>query len=390
MFTPQEKRVIYGITFAVAVRMLGLFLLLPVLSPYVKNLPGSSPILTGFAVGIYGLVQALLQIPFGYLSDKLGRKPVITMGFLFYIVGSILGGIAGNIYHMIVARAVQGAGAISSSAVALSADLIREEVRTRAFAFIGSSIGIVFAVSIIIAPPLAGKFGVPFIFFLTAFLSLLSLLYILIFIPEPSRRKNENLSILKASSEILKNRYILFINFSVSLLHCFMVLLFTLIPIFFIEIHNFPKVQHWKVYLPVFLISMAVMVPAIIFAEKRKKLKEVIIAGIIFILFGIILSYFYTGFYTLIASLLLFFIGFHFLEPTLPSLLTRIAGEDKRGLAVGFYNTFQFGGAFAGGILGGLALKYGYVYVLILSLFLLISWLLLAFRHTPSASELKR
>ena len=171
MFTPQEKKTLAGITFAVVARMLGLFLLLPVLAPYVKNLEGSTPILTGMAVGIYGLTQAVLQIPFGYLSDKFGRKPVITAGFLAYILGSVMGGLATNVWSMIVARLIQGGGAISSAAVSLAADLIREEVRTRAFAHIGASVGMVFALSITVAPILAGKFGVPFIFYMTAFLS---------------------------------------------------------------------------------------------------------------------------------------------------------------------------------------------------------------------------
>jgi MFS family permease len=159
--TKEEKRVIFGISFAVAVRMLGLFLLLPVLSPYLKTLDGATPFLIGLAIGVYGFSQAFLQIPFGYLSDKLGRKPVIIFGMATYILGSLMGGMAKGIWFMILARFIQGFGAVSSAMTALSADLTREEVRTRAFAFIGASISLVFTLSIVFAPIVAGTLGVP-------------------------------------------------------------------------------------------------------------------------------------------------------------------------------------------------------------------------------------
>ncbi len=371
MLTPSERKVIYGITFAVVVRMLGLFLLLPVIAPYVRKLEGSTPMLTGLAVGAYGLTQALLQIPFGYLSDKIGRKPVIVGGFLAYIFGSLMGAFAGNIWFMILARFVQGAGAISSSAVALAADLIREEVRTRAFAQIGASIGLTFALSLVIAPYLGGTFGVPFIFLATAFLSFLAMLYIAFFIKEPVKKEQNT----KGSfGEILKNKKILSINLSVALLHALLVALFTFVPVNLVENFSFPKQEHWKIYLPIILISIALMVPSTILAEKRGKIKEVMFLGVLLV--GLSFPFLIIqDLKSIFLCLLLYFIGFHFLEPVLPSLLTKLAGENLRGFAVGVYNTSQFSGAFLGGLIGGLALKKGVWFLSVVGTGLSLVWL---------------
>ncbi|RUM28582.1 MAG: MFS transporter [Aquifex sp.] len=376
MLTKEEKKVVAGITFVVVARFLGLFLLLPVLAPYVKKMQGSTPLLTGLAVGIYGLTQALLQIPFGYLSDRYSRKGVITFGLLIYALGSFLGGIAQNIWAMIFARFLQGAGAISSAAIALSADLIREEVRTVAFAHIGAAIGMTFAFSIIAAPFLAGTFGVPFIFFITGTLSLLALLYLWFFIHEPKKHEKEIEPFLKLLPEILKDKNQVAVDLSIGILHLFLVSIFTVIPIELIERFNLPKPEHWKIYLPVILISLAIMVPAIIMAEKRGKIKQVFLSGITLIFLGFLSHLVLQNFWGAVILLLFFFIGFHLLEPILPSMLTKFAGEEKRGIAVGVYNTVQFVGAFIGGIIGGIFLKVGASYMLITNLVLSILWLL--------------
>ncbi|GAB6066621.1 MFS transporter [Aquifex pyrophilus] len=374
MLTKEEKKVVAGITFVVVARFLGLFLLLPVLAPYVKKLSGSTPLLTGLAVGIYGLTQALLQIPFGYLSDKYSRKGVITVGLLIYALGSFLGGVAQNIWTMLIARFLQGAGAISSAAIALSADLIREEVRTVAFAHIGAAIGMTFAFSIVAAPVLAGKFGVPFIFFLTGALSLLALLYLLLFIHEPKRHEKEIEPFLKLLPQILTDKNQMAVDLSIGILHLILVSIFTVIPIELIENYNIPKPEHWKIYLPVILISLAIMVPAIIFAEKRGKIKPVYLSGILLISLGFLIHILLKNIYGVFLMLLLFFIGFHLLEPILPSLLTKFAGPEKRGIAVGVYNTIQFMGAFLGGILGGIFLKLGKDYLLITDFLISLLW----------------
>ncbi len=379
MFTPQEKKTLAGITFAVVARMLGLFLLLPVLAPYARGLEGSTPVLTGVAVGIYGLTQALLQIPFGYLSDRYGRKPVITFGFLAYIIGSVLGGLAWNIWSMILARLIQGAGAISSAAVSLAADLIREEVRTRAFAHIGASVGMVFALSITVAPVIAGKLGVPFIFYLTAFLSTVAMLYILFFIPEPKKHQEETGPLLKGMRRILRDRNQMMLDLSVGVLHAFLVSIFTVIPIELIDRYRFPKPEHWKIYLPVILLSVAIMVPSTILAEKKGKIKGVFLTGVVLISLGFLSHLILGGFWGVVLLLTLYFIGFHLLEPVMPSLLTKLSPKDTRGMSVGVYNTFQFVGAFAGGAVGGLFLKLGTTYMLLTNFSLSLIWLFLVY-----------
>ncbi len=385
MFTPEEKKTLAGITFAVVARMLGLFLLLPVLAPYVKNLEGSTPVLTGLAVGIYGLTQAILQIPFGYLSDRFGRKPVITAGFLAYVGGSLLGATASNIWWMIGARLIQGSGAISSAAVSLAADLIREEVRTRAFAHIGASVGLVFAFSITVAPVIAGKFGVPFIFYLTAFLSFVAMLYIVLFIKEPKNHHKEIEPSLKNIGMVVKDRGIVLLNFSVGILHAFLVSIFTVIPIELIDKYNIPKPEHWKIYLPIILLSVALMVPSTILAEKKGKIREVFLLGIVLISLGFVSHMVFQGLWGVIALLLLYFVGFHFLEPIMPSLLTKLSHKDTRGISVGVYNTTQFVGAFVGGALGGLFLKLGVAYMLASNFILSLLWLLSAYVFLPGA-----
>jgi len=372
--TKEEKRVILGISFAVAVRMLGLFLLLPVLSPYLKTLEGATPFLIGLAIGVYGFSQAFLQIPFGYLSDKLGRKPVIIFGMATYILGSLMGGMAKNIWFMVLARSIQGFGAVSSAMTALSADLTREEVRTRAFAFIGASISLVFTLSIVFAPIVAGTLGVPFIFYLTALLSLLATLYIALFIPEPKNHHREIEPTLRNFSLVLKDKNQAFLNLSIALLHAFLVVVFTVVPYQLVYEYQFPKLQHWKVYLPALLLSLAFMVSSIVYAEKRKKFREVFLLGVLLIALGFLLSLLKNSFVALVLLVFFFLLGFHLLEPIIPSLLTRLTHRDIRGLSLGFFNTTQFVGAFLGGLWGGFVLKHGPIYMTTLGFLFSLLW----------------
>ncbi|MFN3813072.1 MAG: MFS transporter [Aquificaceae bacterium] len=391
-FTKEEIKAVLGITFAVAVRMLGLFLLLPVLSPYLKMLQSSTPQLIGLAIGIYGFAQAFLQIPFGYLSDRYGRKPIIIFGMLTYVIGSLMGGVASNIWSMILARFVQGFGAVSSAMIALAADITREEVRTRAFAHIGASIGLVFALSITLAPAIAGRMGVSFLFFLTAFLSLVATLYLAFFIPEPKVHASDReiKPSIKNFSMILTDRNQLMLNFSIAILHAFLVSIFTVLPYEFVYSYGFPKVEHWKVYLPAVVVSLVFMVPSTIVAEKRGKFKEVMLLGILFILMGFLLHDIIKGLWGGVTLIFLFFIGFNFLEPIIPSLLTKLTHKDIRGLSLGFFNSNQFFGAFLGGIWGGYSLKHGINYLLISSIFVCLIWGVLTYSWLSSVSVRER
>ncbi|MCS6957119.1 MAG: MFS transporter [Aquificaceae bacterium] len=380
-FTPQERSVILSVIFAVAVRMLGLFLLLPVLSPYLKTLEGATPQLIGFAIGIYGLAQAMLQIPFGYLSDKYGRKPIIFVGMLSYAVGSLMGGIAGSIWSMIFARFVQGFGAVSSAMIALSADLTREEVRTRAFAKIGASIGLTFALSLTVAPVLAGSLGVPFLFFLTAFLSLLATAILMLQVPEPkdrSRDREINPSLSKVFT-LLGDKNQLFLNFSIGLLHAYMVVIFTLVPYELVYSYNLPKLQHWKIYMPAVVLSLIFMMPAILLAEKKNKFREAFLLGVSLVGLSFFVLHAFKNFWGIALMVFLFFLGFNFLEALIPSLLTKLTHRDLRGLSLGIFNTTQFLGAFLGGIWGGYALKHGHELMTLLAIGLAVFWFLASF-----------
>ena len=378
-FSPSERRVILGISFISVTRMLGLFLLLPVLAPYAKGLEGSSPFLVGMAVGIYGLAQAIFQIPFGHLSDKHGRKLLISIGLIIYALGSFMGGLANNIFFLIIARLIQGAGAISSTAVALAADLTKEETRTKAFAFIGSSIGLTFGLSLTLSPLIGGRLGVPFLFFLTAVLSILSLIYLIFKIPEPKKHESEIEPSLKNIKILLKNKNLLLLYLSTFLERIILVGMFIIVPIELIERFHIQKADHWKIYLPAILISIAIMVPLTIFAEKRKKLKEVTILGILVFSFSSLIYLYEKSSTSLILTTFIFLIGFHILEPILPSLLSRFSPQSIRGLSTGVFNTTQFVGAFTGSMMGGLALKYGVNTLLILNISIGAIWFSLVF-----------
>ncbi len=357
-FTKEEKKSVLGITFAIAVRMLGLFLLLPVLSPYAKSLPGSTPMLVGLAFGTYGFAQAFLQIPFGYLSDKYGRKPIITIGMLTYVLGSFWAGFAHTAIELVLARFVQGFGAVSSALSSLAADLTREEVRTQAFAHIGAAIGMVFAFSIVVAPIMAHYIGVPMMFYITGILSFIAMVYILLFIKEPKvhAKDREIHPSLKNILTLMKDKNQIMLNTSVTIAHYFLVSVFTVVPIYFIE-HNFPKSHHWIVYLPTVFVALVIMVPATIIAERKAKMKEVFLSAIFMLILGFLSFLLFRGIIAGVLLILFFFIGFFLLEPIMPSLLTKLTHKDLRGLSMGFYNMNQFVGAFLGGVFGGIFLK---------------------------------
>ncbi|MCX8060660.1 MAG: MFS transporter [Aquificaceae bacterium] len=264
--------------------------------------------------------------------------------------------------------------------IALSADLTREEVRTRAFAQVGASIGLTFALSLVLAPLLAGAFGVPFLFFLTAFLSLLATYVLMTQVPEPVENSRDreiepsltNLALLLRSSDQL------FLNFSVGFLHACMVVLFTVVPYELVYSYHMPKLTHWKIYLPAILLALAVMVPAILLAEKKGKLREVFLSGVFLVGLSFLSFELVRSFWGLVFMVFLFFLGFNLLEALIPSLLTKLTHRDLRGLSLGLFNTVQFLGAFAGGLWGGLALKQGSHLMTLTATALCFFWLLVS------------
>jgi MFS family permease len=355
--TPTERRAALSLAAIFSTRMLGLFMILPVFALYAERLQGSSHALFGVAIGIYGLTQAVLGIPFGMLSDRFGRKPIITLGLLIFAGGSVVAALSGSIYGVILGRSLQGAGAIAAAVMALAADLTREEHRLKAMATIGASIGLSFTVALVLGPIVDHWLGgVPGIFWLTALLALLAIAVLYLWVPTPAatRVHHDAEAVAGDFGPVLRDTQLLRLNFGVFSLHLLLTSTFVVVPLALRDNAHLPSGQHWIIYLVVMLIALAVMVPFVIVAEKRRKLKQVFVGAIgILVLAELVFMAEYQHLAGLIGGLLLFFTAFNLLEATLPSLIAKMAPPDKKGTAMGVYSSSQFLGAFCGGALGG-------------------------------------
>jgi len=355
----EERRTGASLASIFALRMLGLFLILPVFAVYAKGLPGGdNRALIGLALGAYGLTQAFFQIPFGIASDLWGRKRVIVIGLLLFALGSFVAAWAPDLHWIIVGRVIQGAGAISAAVTALAADLTREEHRTKVMAMIGSSIGLVFALSLVGAPVLYGWLGMAGLFVLTGGLALAAIVLLLKVVPAaPPAHGHVKLPLRR----VLTDGALLRLNFGIFTLHLMQMAMFVVLPHALIQYGGLAAPEHWKVYLPAVLVSFAVMVPAIIAAEKRNKMRAVFSGAVgllVVVQGGLFLTG--TGLWSLGFWLALFFVAFNILEATLPSLISRTAPPAAKGAALGVYNTTQAIGLFLGGAVGGyLAQHFG-------------------------------
>jgi predicted MFS family arabinose efflux permease len=331
--------------------MLGLFLIYPVLAIYAVHLPGATPFLLGVAMGIYGLSQAILQIPFGMLSDRFGRKPLIIIGLLLFASGSIVAALSQDIYGLIIGRILQGTGAISAVITALLADLLVPEQRAKAMAIVGLTIGVAFGLSLIIAPGLGAAIGLSGLFWVITVLVLLSLVVLVFFVPEPAQTQQ---SLPKGQlSLVFYNRQLWLLNFSVFCLHTLLTTLFLWLPARLEAL-----TQHWYqqslIYLVLLVGSYAVMMPILIRAEKTYKQKLVVQGSIV--MFALALCYFAfmpNTLWHILLGLFIFLIPFNLLEATLPAWVSRLAPQQTRGAAMGLYATMQFLGIFTGGALTG-------------------------------------
>lgn len=377
-----------------ALRMLGLFLILPVFSVHAKGLPGGeSATLVGLALGIYGLTQSFGQIPFGIASDKYGRKRVIVIGLILFALGSFIAAAADTIGWVIVGRAVQGAGAISAAVTAFIADSTREEHRTKAMAMVGGSIGLTFAGSLVISPLLYQAIGMGGIFALTGILSVLAILVVIYIVPAAPALPPGRSSI----REILANGELMRLNYGVFALHLTQMAMFVVMPSALIRFGNLPLAEHWKIYLPVVIASFIFMLPPIFIGEKRGKAKQVFVGAIALLLLvqigmWLVLSQTQTHWSWLIALLLAFFIAFNILEASQPSLVSRIAPPASKGAALGVYNTLQALGLFCGGALGGwLTQHVGGASVFVLGAALTLAWLIIAanMKNVPRRSQVQ-
>jgi MFS family permease len=354
--SPIEMRATVGLASIYGLRMLGMFIILPVFAFYAEQLPGGSNYtLVGIALGAYGLTQAILQIPFGWLSDRYGRKPVIYGGLILFAIGSFIAASATDIYGVIFGRIIQGAGAISAAIMALAADLTREEHRTKAMATIGMTIGATFALSLIVAPALNRLIGVPGIFIMTGALALLAMVVVSRIVPNPaiSRFHSDTEASAGRFQNVLRDGELLRLDFGVFALHAVLMALWLVVPLS-LRTSGLAADQHWQVYLPVLLISMVLVIPAIIYGEKKAKLKQVFVASVAMLLISqAMLAYTFNSLWGTATALLVFFAAFNLLEATLPSLISKIAPVGAKGTAIGVYSSVQFLGTFVGATAGG-------------------------------------
>ncbi len=378
---PRELRATTGLAAIYGVRMAGLFMVLPVFMLHADRIPGATPLLMGLALGIYGLTQAVLQIPFGLLSDRVGRKPLILAGLLLFVAGSVLAAVAETIHGIILGRALQGAGAVAAVILALTADLVGEERRMRALAVIGLTIGLTFTAAMALGPVVDQAAGLSGIFGLSALLGLVAIVILFLWVPTPARARAhpDMVPVWSALPRVLRAPDLLRLNLGIFVLHLVLAANFLVIPVLLVETLGLAGASHWKFYVPVLLAGFALMLPGIIFGERRRRVHSVLrgaialLAGVQVLLALLVLDG--GGLWTLAALMVLFFAAFNLLEAGLPSLVARVAPVAHKGTAMGGFATGQFLGIFAGGVLGGVLLTLvGPVGVFLAGVPLLLAW----------------
>ncbi|WP_430460195.1 MFS transporter [Thalassolituus sp. LLYu03] len=353
-----EQRAVVSLASLYALRMLGLFMVLPVMMLEGQKLEGATPALLGLAMGVYGLTQALLQIPAGTLSDRIGRKPIIIGGLLVFAAGSLLAASADSVWGVIAGRALQGGGAIASAIMALVTDLTREENRMKAMASIGASIGLSFSVALVLGPWLAGIGGLSLIFGLTGALAIGGVLVTLFVIPNPPRvAHRDSTAVWSEVARQFVNPQLWPLNLGIFLLHSLMVAIFVAIPGRLLEAGLVGEHHSW-LYLPVLVVAFILMVPFIIVAEKKRKMKSVVITGALVIAVALLSMSAASQLWHWVVLLLLYFWGFNLMEASLPSWLSKVAPAGAKGSAMGIYSSMQFLGAFSGGSIGGYVLSH--------------------------------
>lgn len=353
--TPQESRATWGLGTVFSLRMLGMFMVLPVLTTYGMKLSGASETLIGIASGIYGLAQAVFQIPFGLLSDRVGRKPLIVFGLVIFCIGSIVAASTESIWGVIIGRALQGSGAIAAAVMALLSDLTREQNRTKAMAFIGISFGITFAIAMVLGPIITHAWGLHALFWAIAVLTILGIIITVAVVPSPATHiLNRESSMVKGSfGKVLSNAKLLKLNFGILCLHVLLMSSFVVLPQV-MEHAGFPPSEHWRVYLVTMLTSFVAVIPVIIYAEKKRHMKQVFMGCVaVLLLAEIVLWSAGLHLWAVIAGIQLFFLAFNVMEAILPSLISKESPAGYKGTAMGLYSTSQFIGVAIGGSLGG-------------------------------------
>ncbi len=384
-----ELRATVSLAAIFALRMLGLFMIMPVFSVYAKTIPGGDNVLlVGIALGAYGVTQSMLYIFYGWISDKLGRKPVIAFGLLVFAVGSFVAAAGHSMTWIIAGRVIQGMGAVSSAVIAFIADLTHEENRTKAMAMVGGSIGVSFAVAIVGAPIVFHWVGMSGLFTVIGVLSILAVGVVFWIVPDPPAHP---VHVKAPFAEVLRNVELLRLNFGVLVLHATQTALFLVVPRILVD-GGLPVASHWKIYLPVMALAFVLMVPAIIAAEKRGKMKSVMLSAIGLILIGqLLLGAAPHTLWSVAAILFVYFLGFNVLEASQPSLVSKLAPGTRKGAAAGVYNTTQSIGLALGGVIGGWLLKLdGPSAVFFACSALVLAWLLVAAWMKPPPRRTER
>lgn len=378
---PEELRAAMSLSSIFALRMLGMFVILPVFAIYAESLPGGDNLtLVGIAIGAYGLTQAMLQIPFGWWSDRYGRKRVIYVGLAIFAAGSFVAALGTHIYVVIAGRTLQGAGAISAAVMAMTADLTRDEHRAKAMAMIGSTIGASFALSLILSPWLNRVIGVPGIFVMTGVLVLAAMGVVYGLVPDPPREpRRAERSGVEQFLRALRDPQLARLNFGVLALHAVLMALFIAVPLE-LRAAGLPVDQHWAVYLPVMAGSFVLMLPAIFGMGKPGRFKWILIASIAALLADqLAMPWLTGGVWPIAIFLLVFFTAFNVLEATLPTLVSKLASASGRGTAIGVFTSIQFFGTFVGAAAGGyLYGRWGATGIVIFDTALLVIWLMVA------------
>lgn len=378
----QELRSSIALASVFGLRLFGMFVILPVFAIYAESLPGGNNLtLVGIAIGAYGLTQAVLQIPFGWWSDRRGRKFVIYAGLAIFALGSFIAAVAPNIWMVILGRVLQGAGAISAAVIALVSDLTRDEHRTKAMAMIGSTIGAMFALSLVAAPWLNRLVGVPGIFALTGVLAMAAMLVIWRVVPDaPPVERAAASNLIGDLRQVLANGELARLNWGIFALHAVLMALFIAVP-FAMRDAGLPLESHWKIYLPVMLVSFVLMLPAVMGGNSASKMKTWFVTSVgVLLVAQLAMPWMMQSTWAIALFLLVFFAPFNVLEAMLPSLVSRTAPPHLKGAAIGIYSSVQFFGTFVGAAAGGFLYgRWGINGIIVPGALLLAIWLILAF-----------
>ncbi|MDR3477140.1 MAG: MFS transporter [Gammaproteobacteria bacterium] len=379
---PEERRAVGSLATIMSLRLIGLFMILPVFALYAHDLPGATPFLIGLAMGVYGLTQGLFQIPFGMLSDHIGRKPVIVMGLLIFAIGSVIAAMSHSIYGMLIGRALQGAGAVGSTIIAMIADLTRENQRTKAMAINGMTIGLSFSLAMILGPILASWIQVSGIFWLAVLFSFMGIVLLLSAVPTPAHSTWHSDAEPEPAQflTLLKEPELTRLNIGVFLLHAIFTASFVVIPISLQQYAGLPGAHQWYLYVPALVLAFIFSILFIIRAEKKRHVKYYFLLGIVMLgASGLVLCFFAGSLLLSACGLLLFFTGFSLLEAFLPSWVSRAAPKARKGTALGIYSCSQFLGIFVGGSLGGwLYGTFGLLHVYLFCVLFALIWLAVA------------